>query len=99
LNEDGSDKPAFLDAVVRPYPELVAGRPIAIAFDEATRVFSFDYQPTGKGETVLSAPSRVYPNGFEVACDGCQHEERAGRLVLTSPPKGDPTRVTLTPRP
>jgi endoglycosylceramidase len=99
LNEDGSEKPNLLDAIVRPYPELVAGRPVAMAFDEATRVFTFEYLPEGGGETVLSAPRRVYPDGFKVACDDCQYEEREGRLVITSAPKSSPAKVTLSAKP
>src|SRR3990172_8130615 len=39
LAADGSERTALTDALVRPYPERVAGDPVAYAFDEATRTF------------------------------------------------------------
>jgi endoglycosylceramidase len=45
-------KPAKLDVLAEPYPQLIAGTPIGYGFDPATRVFRLSYStkgPSGKG--------------------------------------------------
>src|SRR4029077_4069865 len=49
LAPDGSEKPALLDAIVRPYPERVAGDPISYAWDSAASTFTFTYSPSRSG--------------------------------------------------
>ncbi len=99
LNADGSEKTALLDAVVRPYPERIAGDPQAYAFDASTRTFTFNYSPDPKitAPTVLVVPDRVYPQGFTVECGGCAHTQAAGRVTLTTPPPGSPAMVVVHP--
>jgi endoglycosylceramidase len=98
LDASGAEKPALLGAVVRPYPMHVAGTPRSYAFDPATRTFTTTYVPDGPGQTVLSVATRIYPNGYDVACGGCGFEARAGELVITRPPAVSPATITLTPR-
>ena len=68
FDRDGVAKEPLLDAIVRPYPERVAGTPRSCAYDEATRTFTLE-TTGGAGETVISVPARVYPDG--VTCEGC----------------------------
>lgn len=98
LEDDQSDKPVLLDALVRPFPELVAGDPMSWEYDETTKKFTLTWHPDARVEapTVISVASRIYPNGYDVACDGCTSEVSAGRLSITTPPVGDPAIVQLT---
>ncbi|MBI4706066.1 MAG: cellulase family glycosylhydrolase [Deltaproteobacteria bacterium] len=99
LTPDGSEKPALLGALVRPYPELVAGSPIRFAYDEHSRAFSLEYRAdrAASAPTVIAVPERAYPDGYSVACDGCAFEKQPGQLLLTRPPAGEPATVRLAP--
>jgi endoglycosylceramidase len=101
LDADGNEKPDLMGALVRPYPERVAGSPLAYRFDESTRVFTVDFEPdTGiSAPTEIIVPTRVYPDGFEVDCGGCSFETEAGRLRLLEPPVGSQGATTVTVRP
>jgi endoglycosylceramidase len=95
LNDDGSDKTAIVDVVVRPYPMRVAGDPIAYAFDMTTKTFTTSWTANAAigAPTEISVPPRVYPNGYAVTCDGCTTEMADGVLRVTSTPSGT---ITLT---
>jgi endoglycosylceramidase len=88
----------LLGAVVRPYPMHVAGTPTSYAFDPITKAFTTTYVPSGSAPTVIAVPARVYPNGYDVACDGCVFEQAPGELAITVAPKMSPATITLTPR-
>ena len=94
---DGSDKDELLDAVVRPYPQRIAGDPQAIAFDEATSTFVLDYTPDPAltAPTEIGVPLRAYPGGYQVSCQGCSYTEDGATLHVTVPPSDG--RITLTP--
>lgn len=99
LAPDGSEKTALVDALVRPYPERVAGDPIAWAFDASTSTFTFVYA-IDRGlslPTEIAVPARAYPNGYQVDCGGCQFQQQDGELVITTPPPGDSATITLHP--
>ena len=98
LDRDGNEKPVLLGAVVRPYPMHVAGTPQSYAFDAAMKTFTTTYAPKGSGSTVIAVPARVYPNGYDVACDGCTFEMTTGELVITAPPRTSPATIVLTAR-
>ncbi len=84
LNVDGSEAQPLVDAVVRPYPERVAGEPESWAYDDATSTFTFRYRPDPSiaEPTVLSIPPRLYPRGTVVDCGGCTHASTAGSLTI-----------------
>ena len=84
LASDGSEKPELVGALVRPYPERVAGKPISYAFDAATSTFTFEYTPDRSvtAATEIVVPARVYPNGYTVECGGCATEKAAGVLRI-----------------
>ncbi|HEY5928146.1 MAG TPA: cellulase family glycosylhydrolase [Kofleriaceae bacterium] len=99
LAADGSEKPELVGVLVRPYPERVAGDPIAYAFDAATSTFRFEYTPDRELAlpTEIVVPARVYPNGFAVACGGCANEQSPGLLRITTPPASGSATITITP--
>ena len=97
LDPDGNEKPLLLDAVVRPYPERVAGDPVSYAFDPATSTFTLVYTAHGSAATTLSVPDRVYPAGYQVECGGCVFHREPGQLVIDSPPANPSVTVTLQP--
>jgi endoglycosylceramidase len=90
LDADGNEKPTLLGALVRPYPERVAGTPQSYAFDAATQTFTATYAIDAAitAPTLISVPARVYPNGYTVECGGCTYEQRAGQLAITAPGSG-----------
>lgn len=92
LDSEGGEKPELMAALVRPAPLRVAGDPLSYDYDEATGAFELTWQAVSDvdGPTVISIPSRLYPDGYTVECDGCRHEPRDARLVVTEPPTGDP---------
>ncbi len=99
LNGDGSERAILLDEVVRPYPQRVAGTPESVSFDETTRAFVLRYRADEAitAPTVLSVPSRVYPDGYSVTCDGCTYEKSAELLTVTAPPAGTDAELTIAP--
>lgn len=100
LAPDGTEKPLLVDTLVRPYPERVAGDPIAYGFDAASATFTFRYTPDPKATlpTEIAVPDRVYPDGWTVDCGGCRYENRSGELVLDTPPPGAPATVVIAPK-
>ncbi|HEY5936832.1 MAG TPA: hypothetical protein VIU61_19420, partial [Kofleriaceae bacterium] len=97
LDPDGNEKPALLAALVRPYPEQVAGTAVSYAFDPASSMFTTSYTPDRSvtAPTVIAVPPRVYPDGYTVECDGCSYEVREHQLVITSPPRTSPATIVL----
>jgi endoglycosylceramidase len=70
----GSLKQAKADALVRTYPQAVAGIPLQFRF-EANRLdrrFTMTYVPDLRiaQETVVSVPARHYPDGYDVYVTG-----------------------------
>jgi endoglycosylceramidase len=100
LAPDGSEKETLVVALVRPYPERVAGDPIAYAFDPASSAFTFTYAPDPliKGATEIVVPARVYRGGYEVDCGGCRYEEAGDVLKISTPPTSRPAEIRLRPR-
>src|SRR5262249_35715219 len=99
LDAAGNEKPVLLAAIVRPYPERVAGRPTSYAFDVATSTFTLTYTPAAiAAPTEIAVPARSYPNGYAVDCDGCAFEQRDGSLAITTPPASLPATIVLRPR-
>ncbi|MDB4965796.1 MAG: hypothetical protein JWN44_1485 [Myxococcales bacterium] len=99
LAPDGSEKTVLIDALVRPFPERVAGNPISYAFDAATATFTFQYTADQSSPlpTEIVVPDRAYPNGYTVDCGGCRYEKRSNALVLDTPPPGSPASVIVSP--
>lgn len=73
------------DAMVVPYPQLIAGTPKSWSFDRITKVVRFGYstKPVGRrrpcvgADTEIFVPARHYPQGYSA--------EVAGGTVVSSP--------------
>jgi len=100
LAADGSEKPELIGVLVRPYPEWIAGTPIAYAFDATTSRFSFAYKPDRAiaAPTQIVVPERVYPNGYTIECGGCAIEKAAGLVRILTPATTSSATVTITPQ-
>ncbi|HET8975363.1 MAG TPA: cellulase family glycosylhydrolase [Solirubrobacterales bacterium] len=76
---DNIKQPA-MDALARPYPQVVAGAPTSWSWDEAAKVFELGYSTTGPsgksfadgGETEVFVPARHFPGGYAVAATGAE---------------------------
>jgi endoglycosylceramidase len=99
IGDDGNEQTTITDAVVRPYPEAIAGTPVKWTFDPSTKAFSMTYHAdqSTSGPTVISVPARVYPNGHQVLCAGCIAATVGAYVVVTAPPSGDPAVITVRP--
>jgi endoglycosylceramidase len=99
LTPEGTETPLLVDAVVRPYPARVAGDPIRYAFTASTATFRFEYAPDPMigAPTEIIVPSRVYPNGYQVECDGCRSNAQGDVLLIETPPKGCLAAVLIRP--
>jgi len=99
LAPDGSEKPALIDVLVRPYPERVAGDPISYAFDAASSTFTFVYAADRAQSlpTEIVVPQRRYPSGYQVDCGGCRFESRGDLLVIDAPPSSNPATIVVHP--
>lgn len=98
LAADGSEKPALLDAVARPYPERVAGTLDSFSFDAATKTLVVTFTPDASltAPTLIRVPTRGWPNGADITCDGCTATETAGGVAVTA--TGTTPTVTVRPR-
>ena len=97
LDPDGNEKPALLGALVRPYPERVAGTPIDYRFDATTSTFTASYTADRAvtAPTIIVVPDRLYPSGYTVECDGCALETSANQLTITTPPRSSPSTIVI----
>ena len=96
LDPTGAEKPDLVGAVVRPYPELVAGTPLSYGFAGGT--FTLHYAPDRRSTlpTTIAVPARVFPAGYAVGCSGCASHTEGTTLVIDSAPSDG--IVTVSPR-
>ncbi len=99
LTPAGAEKPALADAIVRPYPERIAGSLTSYAYDASTKTLTFVMTADSKvtAPTIVSLPPRLYPSGAEVDCGGCAVADAPGSVSLTEVPPGART-ITVRPR-
>ena len=80
-----------LEALVEPYPQLVAGTPLAWGFNRESRTFTFRYgtrSADGKRSfragsvTQIAAPRLSYPSGYAVQVSGGRALSRPGAQLL-----------------
>lgn len=98
LDDNGDAVPSLLDAIVRPYPERIAGEPTGWDYDEATRTLTVSWRPdvTVHAPTIVVVPARVYPDGVAVTCDGCTAVVGDAEIAITSAAAA--ATVHVTPR-
>jgi endoglycosylceramidase len=104
LNSDGSKKTEFLNEIVRPYPQRIAGEPLEFSFDPETKVFTLIYRSAQgvAGPTELFIPeARHYPGGFRViASDLNLKTEWDGRILrVFHDPETHLHTITVEPLP
>jgi hypothetical protein len=86
-----------LRALVRPYPQVVAGTPTAWEFDPASKVFTLRY--AGRpGTTEVFVPELHFPDGYAVEVKGAtvRSPVRSRLLMLRTAGTGE---VTVTVKP
>ena len=87
-----------LNALVRPYPQAIAGRPIEWGFDVEDGRFTFRYEPTRgvRRVTRVAIPPRAFRSGYRAHALGAEviSTPGAARLRLRSCPGA--SSVTLT---
>jgi hypothetical protein len=100
LDVHGTEKSELLNALVRPYPELVSGDPIRVSFDPSTRAFSFTWRPDTRLNlpTEISVPVRTYPSGYHAICEGSQLDALPTRLLIQRTPAGNDVTLSITPK-
>jgi endoglycosylceramidase len=97
-----------LRALVRPYPQAVAGTPRSFRFNPASLRFTLSYstrRASGRGRfaagsrTIVFVPGLLYPRGYGVRVRGARVISRrdAERLRLASLPGARSVSLTLTP--
>jgi endoglycosylceramidase len=98
---------SIVDAIVEPYPQVIAGTPVSWGFDRSTRKFTFRYRTaraSGRGAfgpgavTEIAVPALVYAHGYAVHTTGAAIVSKAGAHVLriASCPRAKRISVTVT---
>lgn len=98
---------SIVDAIVEPYPQVIAGTPVSWRFDRAARKFTFHYRTTrasGRGPfapgavTEIAVPALVYAHRYAVHATGAAIVSKAGARVLriASCPHAKRISVTVT---
>jgi endoglycosylceramidase len=113
--KDGTQPPSapgnlntpVLDALVRPYPQVIAGTPLGWSYDPGTGAFSFSYstQAVRGGSfapgslTTIELPPLDYPNGYAVSVVGAQvvSAPDAPHLLLRQLPGAETISVNIRP--
>ena len=103
----GNLNSAVLDALVRPYPQAVAGTPTGWSFDPSFKVFRLTYSttPVGGGSfpngtlTQVEVPSLQYPTGYSITVSGARvvSGPNASTLLLKTDRGANAVSVTVSP--
>lgn len=98
----------LVDALTRPYPQLVSGTPVSWSFDPATKTFNMRYStaradgngsfPTGSVTEIHvdAVPARLYPNGYGITVEGGMVLSSPGADVLKVASCDGSSGVTIT---
>jgi endoglycosylceramidase len=95
----------LLQALARPYPIAIAGRPITFGFDPATQIFRLEYLTSGvdstlrSQETVIVLPMSLYPKGYRVEASGAKVTSSKGAKFLQLIAEDEKNKVTLSVSP
>jgi hypothetical protein len=89
-----------LDAIVRPYARRVAGTPVRMSFDLATRTFECEWQvdPAVSAPTEIFVPDYQYPQGYKVELSEGTFEVGHNSITINSVPGQRLQRVRIVPR-
>ncbi len=96
-----------LHALVRPYPQAVAGTPKEFAYDAGSHTFSLRYSPRAPGgarlpraiKTVVYVPRSDYRHGYAASVSGARAVSKPGarHLVLERSASARSVELTVTP--
>ena len=100
---DGSEVTEFTNEIVRPYPQRIAGEPVAFGFEPETKIFTLTYHRVEgvSGPTEIFIPeTRHYPGGFQVRVTGRdQQTQWDGRVLKVFHDPDEPTHaIFIEPR-
>jgi endoglycosylceramidase len=94
----------ILDAIVRPYPQAVAGAPESWSYSRDSGVFRFSYSTSpvagtdfsGRPRTRIELPALRYPTGYSATAHGARivSPPDTNRLLLVA--RGGANKVSLT---
>lgn len=103
----GNLRRAVLQALVRPYPQAVAGTPLGWSFDPASGHFRLRYRtrpvtgsPFAPGtETQVAVPALRYPAGYSASVSGARVVSAPGSqsLLLIADPRASTVTLDVTP--
>jgi endoglycosylceramidase len=86
-----------LNALVRPYPKLIAGIPLSWSFDQANGSFTFAYSARPLGaDTEVELPALRYPTGYSVSVSGARVVSAPDANLLRLDNEAGATTVRLT---
>jgi endoglycosylceramidase len=109
LPPSGSNlEPGTLDALVEPYPQVIAGTPTSWAYDRPTSTFTLkfaDKRAAGGGAfgaggwSQIATPPLVYPHGYAADATGAAivSPSRSGHLQLLACPRASTVALTVKP--
>ena len=84
-----------------PYPQAMAGTPMALSWDAAGRVLSFSYRPNAAaGLTDVFVGAGTYPNGYQVTVTGGSVRSGGGasHLLIAAAPRASKVTVVVGPQ-
>lgn len=87
-----------LKAIVRPYARKIAGEPLQMRFDMATRIFELEFRhdPAVSAPTEIFVPDYQYSNGYTVELSDGSYEIDSAALTLRV--RHDPDQAVHTVR-
>ena len=98
VDGDGTERPAIVDGLVRPYLRATAGTTDDARWDLDTRTWRATLQADAGGVTEVALPDRVYPDGpFIGATGACVEVDTDARVVRVRSDSGGPVELELRP--
>jgi hypothetical protein len=87
-----------LEAIVRPYARKIAGEPVKMSFDMATKTFEFEWRPDPNVSvpTEIFVPDFQYPKGIVVEVSGGSYRRDGQSLFIENAPDQPTQKVRIT---
>jgi endoglycosylceramidase len=90
-------KTAKLKVLSHPYPQEIAGTPLAMSWDPAAKTLRFSYRPRpGTGQTVVFIPKRMDPKRYVVHVSGGTVTSGRGSMRIRIAASRHATQATVT---
>jgi endoglycosylceramidase len=94
-------KAAKVSLLAYPYPQAVAGTPLAVSWDRSDRVLSFSYRPDpATGLTDVFVGDGTYPQGYTVSVSGgsVRAGSSASHVLISATEQSKTVTVVVHPR-